>query len=246
MRKRSCLKKVKKELSLLEMAEKTKNSIPGKGLLETLKQFPILGMLLNETMEKFLSTFQKKKRDELLNIIFDDAEIITFDMLNNVEFIMNFMKTLEAVNRLSSNDKVKYFANVLKNGYLSGCVLDNDEFDEYLFALSTLSYRQINILVDLYYHEKNNGKAMREDDGKEQNQLTVSGEIWGEFVDCVSSKYSLSVQEVRGILTSISRTGFCAEVVGTFFGYTGGVFYVTENCKKFIELISARNVGEKD
>ena len=40
--------------------------------------------------------------------------------------------------------------------------------------------------MDLYYHEKDNGGATREDDSKEQNQLTVSGKFWGEFVDCIS------------------------------------------------------------
>lgn len=55
---------------------------------------------------------------------------------------------VEAIKRLASNDKVVFFGNLIRNGYLSGNHIGVNEFDEYLNILSTMSYREIQYLVD--------------------------------------------------------------------------------------------------
>lgn len=60
--------------------------------------------------------------------------------VNDIEFIMNFKRTLDAVNRLANNDKVVYFANLLKNGYMKENKISNDEYEENLRILGELSF----------------------------------------------------------------------------------------------------------
>ncbi len=232
------------KLSLInsKQLEEIKNNPATKAtILSVIKAIPVLGELIDGTIDASLNKFQQSKRNELLDIVLSTSETITTEMVNDVEFIINFAKTLEAVNRLGSNDKVKYFANIIKNGYLSGQRITDGEFEEYLYALSTMSYRQINILIDLYIYEQNNvAEDNTEDKTKKNNKLAPRHDTWSTFVNSVAEKYSITLEDVISILTSISKTGFCSEVTGAYFGYTGGVFYITSSCKKFIEMISDR------
>ena len=233
------LENAKMTLYNAEQVEDIKNNPVVKvTILSVLKAVPVIGDLLDGTIDTALTKFQENKRNELLDIILSNSENITTEMVNDVEFIINFAKTLDAVNRLGSNDKVKYFANVIKNGYFESEKIDNSEFEEYLYALSTLSYRQINILIDLYIHEKNNVKESNsKDETQKDNKLAGRFEPWKDFVDNVAEKYSITEEDVVSILSSISKTGFCNEITGTYFDYSGGVFYITKSCKKFVNLI---------
>ena len=80
-----------------------------------IKAIPVLGELIDGTIDASLNKFQQSRRNELLDIVLNTSETITTEMVNDVQFIINFAKTLEAVNRLGSNDKVRYFANIIKN-----------------------------------------------------------------------------------------------------------------------------------
>lgn len=114
-----------------------------KAMLSCLKRIPVLGELIDDTLDEALLKFQESKRNELLDIILSDSEHITTDMVNDVEFIMSFRKTIEAIDRLASNDKVLYFGNLLKNGYLGKDKIQLDRFEEYFYAINSLSRRQL-------------------------------------------------------------------------------------------------------
>ena len=130
--------KSKKQLQVSESIKKVKNNYLVKNtIVELIRSIPVFGPLLDDSIDATLTEFQEAKREELLSIISKDIGNITTDMVNNVEFIMNFAKT-----------------------------------------------------------------------------------------------------EVVAIFSGISKTGFCAEVVGTYLGYTGGVFYITSSCEKFVKMIT--------
>lgn len=135
------------------------NPVVKSTILSVLKSVPLFGELIDSSIDVYLSSFQEAKRQELIDLILTDVTI-TSDMVNDIEFIFNFAKTVEAVNRLSLNDKVKYFANLLKNGYFISDKIQNDTFEEYLHLLSVLSYREIEYLWFLYsYQTEHFGKS---------------------------------------------------------------------------------------
>ncbi len=230
---------VKSELYNLEQMQDINNNPAVKTTIMAItKSVPIFNTLIDSFIETYLTRFQQKKRDELLDIILSDSQNITLEKVNDVEFIMNFSKILEAVNRLSTNEKVEYFANVIKNGYFSEEKISNNEFDEYFFALSTLSYRQINILIDFYYHDKN---FCKNNDEESKNKLQGRSEHWDKFINEVTLKYSVSEDDVVSILSSISRTGFCKEITGATYNYKGGIFYITNSCERFVKMILSKS-----
>lgn len=179
------------------------NSVVKSTIINILKAVPVIGELIDDCVEEILSDFQLEKRNELISIIIEDGEHITSDRINDVEFIINFTKTLEAVNRLSNNDKVKYFANLLKNGYLKDEKIENDLFEENLSVLSTLSFRQINYLLFINDFEMKNINSYKED-----KYYNIMNQAFCEEFNLNTRDYSS-----YGIFKRLCATGFLEEAL---------------------------------
>lgn len=132
------------------MSDIKSNPVVESVLMPVIKSVPIIGDMVDSTMNMAIKNFQQKKEQELINVILKNKNIITSDMVNDIEFIVNYNRTLEAVRRLATNDKVKFFGNLIRNGYLSGTHINNNEFEEYLNILNVMSYREIHFLEEYY------------------------------------------------------------------------------------------------
>lgn len=192
-----------------EMADIKSNPVVESFLMPVIKSVPVIGDMIDSSMDKAIQDFQQKKEAELIDVILKDKNTITSEMVNDVEFIVNYNRTLEAVRRLATNDKVKFFGNLIRNGYLSGEHIACSEFEEYLDILNTLSYREIQCLVDymLYCEEqKKNGRAQ------------YSYNAWDYFSTDYAKKTKASESELWSIFTRIRRTGFIQEEFETESG----------------------------
>lgn len=182
--------------SVEEIADIIKNPIV-RNMFFAVQKIPKVGELVSASAEYLLDGFQNGKEQNLNEIILRDNHTITSDMVNDIEFIVNYSRTLDAVHRLATNDKVKFFGNLIRNGYLSGEHIENDEFEEYLEVLVTLSYRQIECLAEFYQKSHStNGKIIDKD--------------WEEFKK--NSKYPEN--DVNFIFKQLVRTGFINECRG--------------------------------
>lgn len=128
--------------------------------VSSIKTVPFIGDLIDDSLEYALTDFQSKKQQQLLEVINNASiGIVTFDMVNDVEFIMSFSKTRNAVNKLLNGDKVKFYGNLLVNGYLSERdKISADEFEEYLELINSLSYRELEYLSFLKSFRMNIGE----------------------------------------------------------------------------------------
>lgn len=173
-----------------DYADIKNNPVVESVLMPMVKAVPVIGDMIDSSMNKVIEEFQEKKENELIEVILKDKNSITSNMVNDVEFIVNFAKTREAVRRLATNDKVKYFGNLIRNGYLSGEHIENSEFEEFLDMLNTMSYREIQYLVDYkrYCDEKSKGKNVKYNKwiyfSKEYTaiQQITAGELWSIFM----------------------------------------------------------------
>ena len=166
------------------------------------KQMPFLGNLIDTIIDGVINEFQKNKRHQLLDLILYDQENITSDMVSDVEFIINFMKVLESVNRLATNDKIQFFANLIRNGYLSSenKKIECNDFDEFHDILCRLSFREIKYLIFMW----NNASYH---DGKLVNKQ------WVEFKEIFSREFPDNDPEI--VYKRLSRTAFISEVIET-------------------------------
>ena len=110
---------------------------------------------------------------------------------------MNFKKTLDAVNRLSNNDKVKYFARLLKNSYMNDTRVLNDEYEEMLRILGDMSYREINYLLFLYKYEQ-------------RNDITKDG-YWYNFMKAFEEQFTINRFKTYEIFKRLENTGLICE-----------------------------------
>lgn len=180
-----------------EIIDIKKNPVAESILMPIIKVFPVLGDMIDSAINIKLREDQNKKEQELIEIILKNKYSITPNMVNDVEFIINFAKVQEAVRRLATNDKVKFFGNLIRNGYLSGEHIENDEFEEYLDVLVTLSYRQLDCLAEIY-----------------QKSQLADGRIIDKDWEVFKKNSKHSETDTKFILKQLERTGFINECHG--------------------------------
>lgn len=190
-----------------EVADIKGNPVVDSVLMPVIKAVPVIGDMIDSSMNKVVEDFQQKKEKELIEVILKDKHMITTDMVNDIEFIVNYNRTLEAVRRLATNDKIKFFGNLIRNGYLSGEHIESSEFEEYLYILNTMSYREIQCLVDYKLHCENKSKGKK-----------VEYNDWAYFRRDYAKINNISESELWGIFARLKRTGFIEEEYETESG----------------------------
>jgi hypothetical protein len=226
---------IKTSIENIENAIEIKNNPLVKAtILSLLKLIPILGELIDGTTDALLLEFQKRKREELLKVILSKNEYITYERVNDVEFIMNFAKTVEAVNRLSDNSKVKYFGNLLRNSYFSRNKIKNDDFEENLYFLNNMISSDLEILESLRLNYKK--LPLDVSNAGKEFELALEETITGIVEDL-----KLTRDSVISTLDKLSGMGLCTKTIYYSFTYGTcsadvhyGVSPLYEKLRKFI------------
>lgn len=223
---------VQSELSTLTEVEDIWQNPVVQALYGALNIFPPLATMVNSVVSKKLSEHQERKQEELCRIIFADNGI-TLDSVQNVAFIMEYARMLDVVNRLATNEKVKYIANLFKRTFSNGCDPKNiPEFEEYLHRLDYMSYREIDLLFLLYQCEQ---------DPLIHNKKSLSkyDEAWDKFKEEAAKIYDIDENIIVSMISGLTMTGFCREI--HFMVTNGGMeedpFTTTKYFARFLELI---------
>lgn len=217
---------IKKEL------QKSENQIPATLISGIASAVPFVGGLLSNSINASFTHFQEKKRKQFLDIILSNKENITSDKVNEIEFIINFTKTLEAVNRLSTYDKIQYFANLLKNSYFTENKIINDEYEEYLALLNYLSYREIFILIKF-------SKTYWKIPKSELDGGYMDKPLFRDFMQNIISEFNITECEVADILMKLQNNSLCKFEFSHGFDNDSDCYasLMTEYSRKFIERI---------
>ena len=188
----------KKKLELEENAYKV-YKIQSPIMKAVMGIIPVAGDFIDEKVDQKFEKYQNEKRQEFINIIASCKTLITNDMVKNEPFIINILKTVEMVERLSSNDKVQYYGNLICNGYFKEKKITNDLFDEYIAVLNELSYREMQYLYEFSNCVKKN-----------QLNRTLSKEEWVDYCNHMREKYP----DVNPgfMMKRLERTGFISEL----------------------------------
>lgn len=88
-----------------------------KSGMEMLGEIPGIGCLAKNLLEQEVAGFQKRKREEFLSYITESGELIAKSDVADVPFLMELARTLEVLNRLATNEKVLYIANLFKHAF---------------------------------------------------------------------------------------------------------------------------------
>lgn len=202
-----------------------------KTVFGALNLFSGLGQGLDAAVAMQISQFQKNKQDKLVEIIFAD-DSITMDDVQDLSFIMEFANMLKVVRQLSSNKKLDYIGKLFKNSFTNKNG-DSDEFEEFLFRLESLSYREIKIL---HYLWSCGDKVPRIYGNNKVDQVAA----WDYFkANCVNdlNEFNLEYDIIMSILSGTVRSGFCDFFSRNTPGQTQKVYFVTKYFEKCIMKI---------
>lgn len=222
------LEQIKSSLqSVNELIDIKGNPVVTAGVAGLVGKIPVIGDLINSSIDRTLEDFQQNKEQELIDVILSDSSAITTEMVNDVEFLINYARVVDAVRRLASNDKVAFFGNLIRNGYLSGEHINVSRFDEYINILNTMSYREIQYLVD--YKKFCEESIIKSKVSKITRKNTYNNK-WYAFSKEYAKTQGLTIPELYSIFIRLKQTGFLEEEYETESGD------VDENDNTFSEL----------
>lgn len=185
---------------------------------EVVKSVPGAGTVV-AAADTFLSNMLHKKieanRRQLLECLKAASPNYTIHSVSKEEFIVDFMNLRDVTDRLRSNEKIQFMANLFVSTHCGEAGYDLDEYDEMLERMNRLSLREIKLLCLLHKY----------------------GETTEEFYGQAGKEFGLDKEVINNILSSMTQSGFCKEKVGTYLGYTGNVYYTTELYARFLQLI---------
>jgi hypothetical protein len=216
---------VRRNVKFAEKALVIKNDPAVNAIVSLLKLTPGIGEYLDSALNEVLYRNQEKKRDELLEYIINGNKNITFEKVNDIEFIMNFAKTTEAVDRLSENNKIQYMGRLLRRGYFSNEKIINYQFDEFLSVIKDLSYREIEFLV---IYDKFMGKVEK----PVRNIYECDNFI--EFKKEIKIRFGTSDNIIIDMLNRLQSKGLCFFEIASDYASEGE--YKTFTSEYFKEL----------
>lgn len=204
-----------------------------KTIYEALNLFPLLSNAIDAVFSQKIKEYQKRKQEELCEIIFRDNSI-TLEHVKNVEVIMEYARMIDVVNRLATNKKLKYIANLFKKCVPNMCTYEGiAEFEEYLYRLDYISYREIDLLFILYDCEKHPLIS-------DKKSVSKIDEAWKMFKTIACDKYRVNEKIIISMMSGLITTGFCREANVMFPSddVPENPYYTTEYFERFLNLIS--------
>ncbi|MBO5158061.1 MAG: hypothetical protein J6B94_00525 [Lachnospiraceae bacterium] len=238
------LEKNVKDWEKIERREEVIRNTPLGGLKSVAfalaQEVPVLGSLVTETIDMRIDEHQSKVKKALIDTILDYEGIIEPDKIEGVSFLIEYAKTQEVLVRLANDKKVCYICNLFGNYFLAeNHQGDVDLYEEYLNQLSSLSYREIDLLMCLEHFERLVSHEHLE------NKMQRSQKAYGKFKLEAKKRWKVSEKQLEGIMMSISKSGFCKELTGIYLGYEGGIFYTTAYFQHFLRYITKRFLTEE-
>lgn len=223
-----------KNLDALKNTQEVKKVIENpvvKGFTNIAKAVPSLNFGI-EALDTMLNNRFENKLKLVLDEIINGDEIITPEMLQDIDVISSFLQMMEAVKRTQVNEKIIIFARLFKNFILSENSIKQDEYEEYLNVLSELSFREIDILMTYHNHMNH---------CKEVSNIFEST-TYQSFKCEIFSRYLITEAELTDILTRMQNKGLCVFYMGHSYNDVNIKTFSTAYFEKLALRISGETI----
>lgn len=167
---------------------------------------PLMQMLggIGSAIDVSLTIRIEKIKAKKMQIFFDELQRkigdIGPELLESEDFIHCLIKTIQLAINTRRHEKIKMFARLLGSGVGSCGIESVDEFEEYLSILAELSYREIQILLQIEKFQDVNPEPW----------TSTSYKNWDAFTDKLAKSLNLSLDELDVLLMRMNRIG-CSE-----------------------------------
>jgi hypothetical protein len=146
--------------------------------------------------------------------------------LNSEEWFDLIIKAFNCASKTRQQEKLRLFAQIVKNSIVVGKDFEEDEPELYLKIVDELTPIEMRVAKCLYDLIDKNQKNDVNKNGA--NGIILSAE-YPEF----------SSEELTSIFVRIERTGPIRELNGSYYGYEGGTYLINPLFKKFKTFIGS-------
>ena len=191
---------------------------------------PTLGGIIDMALTSKWQDYIQKRQDLFNEAIiqeFQDLDETKIDReyLESEEFMDLFAKTLNLVLQTRSKEKIGIYVKILK-----GSLLIKDELfkpEDYLNILEELTEAEMSFAKQ-FYDLKMEYKDSRHLTDEEKNDI-----------DYASTHFiNVSTEQAQYYFKKIEKAGLLSEKTGSFIGYGGGEYNLTEIYKSLMSYIS--------
>lgn len=145
--------------------------------------------------------------------------------LGSEEFFDLILKAIEAAARTREREKIRIYARVLK-GAVTIQDREGTSPEEYLAILSELTLREIQMARVVYEQSERAPKTGTLLSKREKRIAQLSKRC-----------PSIPRDDLQFILLRLQRSGLMYEMVGTYAGYTGGTYIITQVFHKLMDYL---------
>ena len=221
-----------KKLSFFKKIEKYNEAYYIRSLVQLI---PYAGSSLDTLIVGRINEIREKRAREFYEELKRGNYRITPEMLESDPFFHRFIITLNAVFKERREEKIRYFARLLKNFPIEPENEElNDEYEILLDTLTDLTYREISILKKLYDYE------IEYKEVEAESELKKVWLYWDKFKEEICEKFNLSESEFFAYIARLNRTGLLKEFTGTYWGYKGEEGRLTDLFYKLVNYIEAK------
>lgn len=141
--------------------------------------------------------------------------------LESEEFMDLFINSLNLASRTRSKDKIKTYSKIIKGSL----VIENDIFnpEDYLNVLAELTHNELSFALNFYKLKIN------------VDPYLSSGE--NDIIYTSKNFNNINKEQAEYYLKRLEKVGLVSEIVGSFMGYVGGDYKLTELFKSLMNYI---------
>jgi hypothetical protein len=175
--------------------------------------------------QKRIVEFLESLKEEMSHI---KEERVDTAYLESPEFSDIILKLMEASLRTRDREKMRLYAK-----FLRGAVLIQDRnqvsLEDYLETLIELTPIELEVARTIYEQQRNSEL--------EPNENILQWAWRKGWRDLPNRVTSVSKEDLPFILLRIEKSGLVKELTGSYVGYDGGVFVVTDTFRKLMRFI---------
>ncbi|RNI32830.1 hypothetical protein EFY79_19760 [Hanamia caeni] len=151
-----------------------------------------------------LTNFYTKEKARRLKIFYDELANgniqLTEEVIESDDFIHKYYITLKAVLETRRDEKIQYFARLLKNSESELVNNPTDYYEDFIKVLDDLTYQELFVLKKLKEKEK-------EFESLQGRRLMIHKRFYRKFKIQLSEEIGITEDEVLSIFIRLGRTG---------------------------------------
>jgi hypothetical protein len=153
--------------------------------------------------------------------------------LDTEEFYDYMMRTFERCSRTRHNEKRIFYCKILAHSVSIDNAVERSSTEDFIGFIDELSLTDLKVGMKIYEQQENAPEKfdIDSDENTELKYIVRSG--WHDIKNlCQLDEIDFDIS-----LRKLARTGLIKEIVGSYAGYTGGLYLVTRTFRKLMNFI---------